>query len=403
MEKKLNILQLSPRFPFPEDDGGKIGIANIFKEFSNQGFEVTLFSYTCDDDKKNLHLAKKYGQLFTLDLNTSNSPLNIFKALITNKSLYIQKHFSKKAESILLDIIKERQIDVIHADHSGMGALGLNISKKTGIPLGIRMHNVESTIWERYAHTFRNYHPKGILLRHQANLLRKYEAYLFENSDINFAITEDDLIRGKSIAPNGRFIVAGAGVNLKEWDPPIIEKYPYTLILATTYHWIHNVDAVRWLIEKVIPIVKEKYPDLKLILLGKNPPDWLKGLEKENIFAVGYVDDVKPYLSKASVYVAPLFVGGGIRIKILEAMALELPVIATSVSAEGINANQNDGLFIADSVDQFADTISKLLSDNKIRSESGKAARKFIAQNFSWKENVGKMINEYQRIKSTPR
>ncbi len=398
--EKLRILQLVPRFPFPADDGGKIGIANIIKEFSEQNAQVTLFSLGDEEiPQEAIDLAKQYADIILFKHNTSNTKKRIIKSLLFNHSIYIQKHINRKIKNKLKEILKSQKFDIIHADHTCMAPLALYAKKIQNIPVGLRLHNIEWLIWKRYADNLNFFSPKRFYIEYQASLLKDAEKSLINKMDINFAITENDKQRALELSPKANITVASAGVNSDEWKPDkSINRNPKELILATTYRWVHNVDAVKWFIEKVLPVIKKEIPDIKLTLIGKNPPQWLNNFQHLGVNTLGYVDKVQPYLNRANINIAPLFVGGGIRIKILEAMAMELPVVATSVSAEGINANEENGLFIADNVSQFAATIINLCLDNNTTRQIGNKAREYVLQNFSWKKNVGIMLDEYRKI-----
>lgn len=401
MEEKINILQLAPRYTFPPDDGGKIGIANITKEFSKAGADVTFFTF--DDGSINTtdkELIAPYADLRLFQHSTSNTALRIFQSLFTKDSLYITKHYSKSIFRYLEELIKEKKFDAIHADHSAMAPLAIALKEKYGIPIGLRLHNIEWTIWQRYADILPRSHPKRIYIQSQANKLKWNEKKILEKIDVAFAITEEDKKRALELNPDLNVIVASAGVNVDEWQPDENTAHnPEELIIATTYHWQHNVDALKWFIENVMKTLKEEIPDIKLTLLGKNIPAEFHSYKKYGVEPVGYVEKVQLYLNKAGIYISPLFVGGGIRIKILEAMSMELPVVASPVAAEGIPANEDSGLFICNSADDFIATILSLISDKEQRDQAGKSARQYISGNFSWKKNTAKMLAEYLKLK----
>ncbi len=400
MEKKIKILQLSPQFPFPQDDGGKIGIANIFTEFVNQGAQVTFFSFDDGHAKsEDIRTAEKYGKVILFNYSTRNSPLRIFQSLFRKQPLFLFKHFNKKIINFLLKEIENTEFDIIHADHSSMMPLAIYLKNLLNIPVGLRLHNIEWMIWYRYAETLSKFHPKRLYLQRQAKLLKTAEKKYYSLADVCFAITEPDKARSLELSSKANVRVASAGVNINEWHPDkSIVRNPHELVLATTYNWIHNVDAVRWFLDSVFPIILKNFPDAKLKLIGKNPPDWLKDSKNKNLDVLGYVPQVQPYLSRASVYIAPLFVGGGIRIKILEAMAMELPVVATSISAEGIDAGYENGLIIADDEKAFAESIISLLEDHSLTERLGKMSREYVSKKYSWQKNVKIMMDSYHEL-----
>ncbi len=397
--EKLKILQLVPRFPFPPDDGGKIGIANIYREFSENGAEVTLFSLGDEILSDELIAdAEKYGKVHLFKHNTENSFSRILSSAILWQSIYLKKHNSKSIRAEIEKLIYTEKYDIIHADHTCMAPLALYTGKLLKIPVGLRLHNIEHTIWERYAEELSGLNPKKYYVLQQASILKKAEAEIIGNVDINFAITEPDKEKALQFAPKANVLVASAGVNPDEWLPDgSIERNPYEIILATTYHWIHNVNGLKWFLSEVLPLVQKEIPDVKLTLIGKEAPEWLVNYKENGVNVLGYVDKVKPYYNKATVNIAPLFVGGGIRIKILEAMAMELPVVATSLAAEGIKKPET-GLFIADNKEDFTKQIINLLQNPEFARQSGKTARQFVNNEYSWKKNVGIMVDEYRRL-----
>jgi glycosyltransferase involved in cell wall biosynthesis len=297
------------------------------------------------------------------------------------------------------DIISKEKFDIVHADHSSMAPFDLLCKSVQNIPAGLRLHNIEWIIWQRYAERFSKLSPQRFYLEKQAIALKKSESEFLKKMDVSFSITEIDRNRALELAPEANIITAKAGVNPDAWKPDeSITKNKNELILATTYDWIHNIDAVKWFVNQVLPKVKTKIPEIKLTLLGKFAPEWLKNYKDIGVNVVGYVDKVQPYLNKANIYISPLFVGGGIRIKILEAMAMSLPVVATPVAAEGINATIESGLFISQNENEFAENIIKLIQNPELVQSAGKAAREFILREHSWEKNVEIIMNEYQRL-----
>ncbi len=400
VQKKLEILQLSPQFPFPMTDGGKIGIANIFKEYVALGHNVTFCAYSDKNiDTSYLEEAKQYGDIRIIKHSTGNTPKRILGSLFYKQSLYTSKHYGKELLPLFDKIISEKHFDVIHCDHSAMMPIALYLKRKYSIPIALRLHNIEWTIWDRYASVLPNWHPKKWFINSQSNKLKRDEVGYYLEADVCFAITEEDKKRAEGMTPRANVCIATAGVNLNEWKPDIeINKSEYTLVLATNYDWVHNVDGVIWFIENVLPLVKKDYPAAKLQLIGKNPPERLKEYNGNGVEVLGFVPSVKEYLSSANVYIAPLFVGGGIRIKILEAMAMQLPVVATPVSAEGIKASEEDGLYVSSNASDNAKYISRLFADNNLSASKGILARNFIEENHTWKKSVSIMAEEIQKI-----
>ena len=400
MEKTIKILQLAPRFTFPPDDGGKIGIANITKQFKHLGVEVIFFCFNdysfCDPD---LSLIDEFAEPLIYEHSTQNTAFRILKSLFRKQSLYFSKHYNREIIAYLEAVVKSNEFDIIHADHSCMAPIALHLKNKFNIPAGLRLHNIEHLIWQRYADVLPSHSLKRKYIQSQANKIKLDEQSVYPQFDVTFSITEPDRLKASELAPNAHIITSTAGVNIEEWTPVgSVSKIPNQLVLATTYHWRHNVDGVVWFIENVITKLRSKIPDISLQLIGKEAPASLNGYSDLGVNLVGYVDDVKPYLSQASLYISPLFVGGGIRIKILEAMSMKLPVIATTVAAEGIEAGENEGLFRCDNPENYSNVIEMLLDNEDKRKELGENARKCIQTKYSWETNVKIIYYSYCEI-----
>lgn len=394
----MNILQLSPQFPFPPDDGGRIGIANITKEFSRQGANVTMFCLGEKPGLKAVSMAKPFADVVYCPHSTKNSLWRLALSAVLPVPLYIWKHSGADITAQLLQVLKRKRFDVIHADHSAMAPAALWAKSIQNIPVGLRLHNVEWLIWQRYADTLRNSLKRSYIKR-QARLLRKSESELYSKMDVCFAITEENMREAKEIAPSATIELASIGIQPEEWNPDLtIERKHTEAILATTYKWVHNVEGVNWLAEKVLPLVREKISGATLRLLGKEPPAHFKNWNNLGVEVEGYVESVQPYLNRAGIYVAPLFVGSGIRIKIVEAMAMELPVVATSLAAEGISATREQGLFRADTPEEFALTMTELMLNPNYARTVGKAARQYVLEYFTWSAAVKKMIDCYSKL-----
>lgn len=396
----MTILQLAPQFPFPMTDGGKISIGNITRHASELGHEVHLLAVSSTAvEPHRIDEARRWAASVTVvQQDTSNSPLNMLRSLFSPLPLYVHKFVRPAVFAAVDTLCDAHAIDCIHADHSSMIPLALHAAERTAMPVGLRLHNVEWLIWQRYAERFPLWSPARWYLQLQASRLRRYETTMYSKFAVCFPIAATDAERARAMAPHGRYVTATAGVNMEEWQPDGSQRDAQELILATTYDWVHNVDGVLWLIERVLPLVQRSVPGVHLSLLGKNAPERLVSLGRNDVDVKGFVPSVVPFFSRAGIYVAPLFVGGGMRIKILEAMAMELPVVATSVAAEGIGASERDGLFRADTPEEFAAHIASLASQPVYAREAGERARAFIEQHFSWRESVRTMLAAYERL-----
>lgn len=401
----MKILQLSPQFPFPPDDGGRIAIANLTKEFSKAGHEVTLFCLGNQTPQSQaLKEAQKYSTVVLCNHSTENSLLRIASATVLPVSIYMSKHIGSQVLKDLTTLMTHEKYDVIHADHSCMAIAALyakQIAKNASqnIPIGLRLHNVEWIIWKRYADELVKSSPKYWFVNRQAKLLRKAEKMYYPQMDVCFAVSEKDKVESLTLASDANIVIAPHGITPDDWkiDESITRNHK-EIIIATTYSWIHNVQGVRWFVEKVLPLIHEVVPDAQLTLLGKNPPKFFQDWQTLGVNVLGYVDKVQPYLNRAGIYIAPLFVGSGVRIKILEAMVMGLPVVATKIAREGIIANDTEGLYTVDTAQDFANQILYLIQNPDIAQTSGMTAREHVLNNYTWNSSASIILEEYKRL-----
>jgi glycosyltransferase involved in cell wall biosynthesis len=184
------------------------------------------------------------------------------------------------------------------------------------------------------------------------------------------------------------------GVDIEYFKPDGRAPEQGLILFLGSMDWMPNIDAVQYFVGSIFPIIKEKYPSAKLAIVGRNPIKSVKELsdDDKSIVVTGTVDDVRPYLRKASVMVVPLRAGGGIRIKIFEAMASGVPVVSTSVGAEGLDVENNKNILIGDSPEDFADKTLRIL--NNELPEISSNARRLVEENFSW-EKVTDLFEKY--------
>lgn len=395
----MNILQLSPQCPYPKTDGGKIGIASILEHLSSYDDVKVTFAFYSEkpvNDEQKILLAQSSHRYVEIPHSTKNTFSRIVHSVITNKCLYLEKHLSDLAISILSEVMVEERIQIIHVDHSAMMPLALELQAKYPCKIGYRLHNIEWLLWYRYAESIPEKEFKRRFLFNQAKLLKIAEKKFIENADVLFPISSVDLQRANELSPNTKATIVSAGVISDFWKSSNkIEKQP-TIVLATTYNWIPNRDGLEWFLNEVFPLIIEKIPTIQLQLIGKNAEKFFPSTQ--NISVLGYVEDVRTYIQSASVSICPLFVGSGIRIKILESLAAGTVVVSTSVGAEGIDATEQDGLFVTDDATQFARYCIELVSNTHRSQTLGKKAQMYTEEYWKWSTQIKKMYTSYTSL-----
>ena len=164
--------------------------------------------------------------------------------------------------------------------------------------------------------------------------------------------------------------------------------------------WLPNQDGIRWLLDKVWPRVLAKFPDVRLHLAGRSMPQWMLESEHPNVDVVGEVDSAFDFIASHSIMVVPLHSGGGMRIKIVEGLALRKAIVSTTLGAAGIDYSNGDDIFIADSAEQFADCLNQLLSDSDLRERMAKNGQRLASESYENEVVIAKLVSFYNDLLS---
>jgi sugar transferase (PEP-CTERM/EpsH1 system associated) len=227
--------------------------------------------------------------------------------------------------------------------------------------------------------------------------LRRYEAQICRSVDHVLAVSEKDAAMLRKLVSGLDVTVVPNGVNTRTYTPsPPDFTAPPTLVFTGTMDFRPNVDAVLWFAHQVLPRVRQEVPEVRFLVVGQRPhrrPDSLR--THPAITLTGWVDDVRPYIARAAVYIAPLRIGGGTRLKLLEAMAMAKPVVATRLGAEGYPVEDGRELLLADAPSGFATAVVSLLQAPKRQAELGQSARAFVERHYDWRSIVPRMETVY--------
>lgn len=330
---------------------------------------------------------------FFLPGNPGALHARLFASLTDDVPFKFRKYHSKDGVAKLTSVLEsETEFDCIIVDHLHLAPLALDLKaemKKRGIqipPVILRTPNVESTIVKKYSERVDNPMVKAFA-GNEAVKMKNYESKVLSEFDMVASISPVDTEEFKKMAGvDANIITVTAGVDIDELKPSETDPLLGEVVYVGAFDWQPNVDGAAWLIEKVWPAVLSGFPDAHCTLVGKKPPPYLEKLASESIELTGFVDSVTGYINNASCCVVPLWVGSGMRFKILEAFALGKAVVSTSLGAEGIEISDGSDILIRDDPESFAEGILSVLRDGDFRKELGRNARKLVEEKYSWKK-----------------
>jgi glycosyltransferase involved in cell wall biosynthesis len=295
----------------------------------------------------------------------------------------IAKYESAEMRRRIVELTQANAYDVVVCDFL---APAVNLPRKLPCPTVLFQHNVEAMIWKRHAEVQTN--PlKRTYLFGQWRQMQAFESVMCRRTDRVIAVSREDLEMMQRDYKVGAIDDVPTGVDTAFFRPRRAEKrQPRDLVFTGSMDWLPNEDAIRYFTTEILPLVKETFPDVTLTVVGRNPYPALLELSKRDpsVIVTGRVDDVRPYMERAAAYVVPLRIGGGTRLKIFEAMAMEKPLISTTVGAEGLPVRNETEVLLADTPKEFAAAIERVLSDEEFAFHLGRRAARLVREQFGW-------------------
>jgi glycosyltransferase involved in cell wall biosynthesis len=261
------------------------------------------------------------------------------------------------------------------------------------VPRVLFQHNVEHVIWQRLAATERRAWRRA-LLGIEWRKMRRFEARACARAALTLGVSEADVALLARLAPRARLAALPTGVDAEYFAPTRAAERPAELVFLGSMDWYPNEDAVLHFIDRILPAIRREVPDASLTVVGRNPTPRLRAAAAASgVSITGTVDDVRPHVAPAAVCVVPLRVGGGTRLKIFEALAMEKAVVSTSVGAEGLPLTPGEHYRAADAPADFAQAVIRLLRDPEGRARLGRAGRALVEARFSW-QTVARRFEE---------
>ncbi|MFN2300828.1 MAG: glycosyltransferase family 4 protein [Gammaproteobacteria bacterium] len=259
-----------------------------------------------------------------------------------------------------------------------------NVPMEGPTPVVLFEHNAEYVIWERLAAVEQRWWHRALLQR-EAREMRRYEAEACGRAGITVAVSPVDKTVLSRIAPGADIREIPTGVDIEYFARAAVPEIPDHLVFTGSMDWRPNEDAIMHFIDAILPAIRRKVPQVSLTVVGRNPSKRLmQAARRADVGVTGTVDDIRPYVVKAAVYVVPLRIGGGTRLKICEALSMGKAVVSTTVGAEGLPLVPGTHFVVADDPERFADEVVVLLRDERRRRELGAAGRRLMEERHAW-------------------
>lgn len=388
----MNILFLSQIVPYPPHGGVLQRGYNILREVAKYN-DVHLLAFVHPDilgtedlvDEARWHLQQFCKSVDFFHLWPKKSPVHKFVAFAAGfaypKPFSALAHRSSAFKKKIEQIVTEEKIDIIHFDTIGLAPY---LSSGLGIPTVLTHHNIESELMARRASREENPLAR-IYTALQSSRLKAYEKNESPKFGLNIMMSEPDGQLLKSISPQVKTTIVPNGVDT-DYFTVRDEIQENAIIYTGGMNMFANKDAVMHLVNDIWPRIRAQVPDAIFNVIGQDPPEELLSIAQldGSIRVHGYVDDIRPYVAKSAVYVVPLKVGGGTRLKVLDSLAQGKAIVSTSIGCEGIDVTDGLNIHIEDTDEGFADRVIELINDPQRRKALGAEARKLAEQKYAW-------------------
>ena len=396
----MRILQVTNKVPYPANDGGAIACMNLTRGFALLGHKVTVLAMNTQkhhtDFSEIPESVKDWADFRLVNVPARISAISaglnfIFSGQPYNAIRFISKPFEKELKKLL----QKKKLDIVQLEGLYVCPYIPLIRKYSKAKIVYRAHNIEHEIWERTSALSSGL--KRLYLRILARRIKKFEKSFINTYDLIVPITERDGIILDKMGNNRPAYVSPTGIDTTVLIPHSKNLEHPSLFHIGSLDWAPNQEGLIWFIEKCWPKISEKFPDLKFYIAGRNAPDWLvKRFQAPNIVFEGEVEDAYQFMNSKSIMVVPLFSGSGMRIKIIEGMALGKAIVSTPIGTEGISTQSGKNILIADNEKEFIQDVERLITDMELFQHISHNAIEYIQEKFDNLALAGALADFYK-------
>jgi sugar transferase (PEP-CTERM/EpsH1 system associated) len=386
----MRILWLNTPLLLPLDKGGKLRTWHLMRHLARRN-HITCISFA-DPAAPAAHragMSEVCAELVTIDRPESTKEglrfyASVARHLFDRVPYAVAQYRSRAYRRAVRTALARNTFDRIVCDFL---VPAVNLPTRLPCPAVLFTHNVEAEIWRRHAETEKHRLRKRLYETQWRRMLR-FEGKTVARFDRVLAVSEvdrDTLQRLYGDRLEAPVSVVPTGVDTDYFAPAANEPQAKRVVFTGSMDWLPNADAVQFFCREILPIVREAEPDVMFTIVGRSPTPAVRRLaEDRGVEVTGRVEDVRPYLARSSVYVVPLRIGGGTRLKIFEAMAAGRAVVSTSIGAEGLPVEHGRHLLIADDPGAFARSVIALLRNADSRASLAREARALVTERYDW-------------------
>ena len=386
----MKLLWLNAGLLLPLDKGGKLRTWHVMRHLAAR-HDITYLSFAdaTQTDADRAGMREVCSRLETVPRTDPAKGTWRFYAdaaryLVDPVPYAVAKYRSDAYRARLEDLLARERYDAVVCDFLPPV---VNLPDRLPCPAIVFTHNVEAEIWRRHAEQASNAISKHLLGQQWRRMLR-FEETALARFDLTLAVSDADRRTFEGLYPASLTTpvhVVQTGVETGYFTPPSTPPSAAHMVFTGSMDWLPNEDGMTYFCREILPKIRQSEPDATLSIIGRAPTPAVKKLaEIPGVEVTGRVDDVRPHIAKGSVYIVPLRIGGGTRLKIFEAMAMGKAVVSTTVGAEGLPVTSGRDIEIADEPARFAHSVVHLMRDVATRRGIETAARQLVVERYDW-------------------
>lgn len=381
----MKIFYLTPRIPYPIDKGDKL---RAFYQLKYLSKEHEIFLFAIDENSTPFQsdnpLNKYCSKVEIVKYSKHDLILNLLGGLFKSIPFQTSYYYSKKTRRTIIATIEKFKPDIIYCQLIRSAEFVKDVKS---IPTIIDYVDVISKGLERRISKSNIFWR--LILSSEYKRAIKYEEEVFKKFTGSIIITKED----QSLLPfseKEKVLIVPNGIDM-EFFKPIESEKQYDLFFSGNLNYPPNVDAAKYIVKEILPLLKLKKPSIKVLIAGANPKKELLDLASENVDVKGWVDDIREYYSNAKIFLAPMQIGTGLQNKLLQAMSMKLPCVTSELTMKGIANGEKDVVLVAKSPEEYVECILKLLNDDTYFSYIGQRGYEHVEKNYDWQAIINNL------------
>jgi len=388
----MKILVVSPFLPSPEKSGSRIRTMTLLRSLA--GHDVFLVAFKEEDEAVPEDVLRSLSREHYVFPRPRLGPLRSVLNFFSLRPLMARRFKDKEARRTVCRLVGEKGIDVMICEAVLVAGYARPFRWLLRV---LDAHNLE---FMRAGQRIRTASSplKKTMYRLIAGRMKRYERRALRDFDLSLVCSEADRRALEKIAPGKRAVVIPNAVDTEAFVPAD-EDAPPKIIFTGTLWYEPNLDAARRLVLDIWPLIRSDFPDVELLIVGDHPPSEVLSLAgRPGVTIIGPVEDIRPYLRQAQIFLAPIRTGSGTRQKILDAMAMGLPVVSTSVGSEGIEAEDGESICLAETPAEFREKVRRLIQDPELRRRLARGGRRLVEQRYSRRAVIDKLAGLFREL-----